>query len=399
MSDRRTPAGAVRTLAVVTHVAHHPRAGRLRAYAPYAREMELWADLVPRLRIVAPRAEREPAMAAAIDRPGVELAAVPASGGPRLRDKARQAILLPVIVGRLLYEMRRADAVHVRCPGNLGLLAVLLAPLVTRRRIAKYAGQWGDYAGEPWSFRLQRRLLRSRWWAAPVTVYGEPRGEPPQVVPFFTSVLGAADLAVAARAAAARAERPPGALRVLFVGRLSAAKNVATLLAAVDAVARAGQAIELTVAGDGEERSALEAMALATGVADRTTFTGGLPFADVLELYVRHDVLVLASATEGWPKAIAEAMAFGMVVIGTDRGLVPSMLAEGRGYVVPPGDVEALRATLEALAADSAADPTRLLPMRRAAAAWASSRSLDDLRLALVELLDRWWGGWRTVVR
>jgi hypothetical protein len=47
--------------------------------------------------------------------------------------------------------MRSADAIHVRCPGNLG---VLLAPLFTRRLVAKYAGQWNGHHGERFALRL-----------------------------------------------------------------------------------------------------------------------------------------------------------------------------------------------------------------------------------------------------
>ncbi len=58
-------------------------------------------------------------------------------------------LLLPPMIWQLIACLRRADAVHVRCPGNLGLLGVLIAPLFSRRLIAKYAGQWTGYPGKP----------------------------------------------------------------------------------------------------------------------------------------------------------------------------------------------------------------------------------------------------------
>ena len=54
---------------------------------------------------------------------------------------------------------------------------------------AKYAGQWSGFPGEPWSVRLQRWLLGSRWWRGIVTVYGQWPNQPKHVVPFFTSVM------------------------------------------------------------------------------------------------------------------------------------------------------------------------------------------------------------------
>ena len=70
--------------------------------------------------------------------------------------------------------------------------------------------------------------------------------------------------------------------------------------------------------------------------------------------YAAADVLVLASASEGWPKAIVEAMAFGVVCIGNDSGMVPAILSEGRGFTVRPGDSDAVHWRLHSLVADPA---------------------------------------------
>jgi len=281
------------------------------------------------------------------------------------------------MVAALAAALRKADAIHVRCPGNLGLLGAVLAPLFSRRLIAKYAGQWSGFPGEARTVRLQRALLRSRWWRGPVTVYGSWPGQPPRIVPFFTSVLDREQVERARRAAAAR--KPTTRPRVLFVGRLSRAKNVDVLLEALDHVG-----LPCTVVGDGPERVALEVQAARLGV--EAVFAGAVDFERVLGFYESHDVLVLASETEGWPKAIVEAMAFGLVCIGSERGLMPQILGEGRGLVVPPRDVETLAEALR-----RAADPAVAAPMRERAAVFGQSYSLEDLREALRSLLTERW--------
>ena len=87
------------------------------------------------------------------------------------------------------------------------------------------------------------------------------------------------------------------------------------------------------------EYDSLQKLASERGVLDRVHFAGGVEFDQVFDFYEQSHVLVLASETEGWPKAIAEAMACGVVCVGSDRGLVPWMLGEGRGFTVEPGDV------------------------------------------------------------
>ena len=73
-------------------------------------------------------------------------------------------------------------------------------------------------------------------------------------------------------------------------------------------------------------------------------------FDRVLDHYTQADVLVLTSETEGWPKVIAEGMAFGLVCIGSARGLVPQMLEHGRGIVIDPHDVKTLAGTIRQIA-------------------------------------------------
>jgi len=376
----------VRTLAVISATYHHRHDGRLWAYAPYARELGIWADLFPRLLVIAPEVDvPPPADTAPIDRENVELVPLPPTGGETWWAKARQLAALPRLAVRIAAALRRADAVHVRGPGNTAVLGSLMAPLFTRRLVAKYAGQWVGYPEEPVTVRFQRAVLRSPWWRGPVTVYGDWPGQPDKVVPFFTSVLEQDQVDRAAAVAATC--RPGSHLRVLFVGRLTAPKNAGAVVAAVAALAAEGVDVELAIVGDGPEAAALAAQADRLGIGDRSTFRGALPFEDVLEAYEQADVLALVSESEGWPKAISEAMAFGVVCVGSDRGLVPWMLGEGRGLVVPPGDVAALTDALRRLAVD----PEARCAMADRSVAWGARYSLDGLRDALRDLLEASW--------
>src|ERR1700694_3497517 len=105
------------------------------------------------------------------------------------------------MVWELCRALRQGNAIHVRCPGNLGFLGAILAPIFSRHVVAKFAGQWNVNPGDPISVRLQKALLGSRWWCGPVTVYGNWPDQRKHVVPFFSSALTAdqisrADLAV-----------------------------------------------------------------------------------------------------------------------------------------------------------------------------------------------------------
>jgi glycosyltransferase involved in cell wall biosynthesis len=189
--------------------------------------------------------------------------------------------------------------------------------------------------------------------------------------------------------AAALRPRSNGPLNVLYTGRLSKAKHVDAVLRAVAVVREAGHLVTATVVGVGPERPALESLAGQLGITDAVEFTGGLTFGEVVSRLECADVLALVSETEGWPKSIAEGMAFGLVCIGSDCGFVPEMLGEGRGLVAPAGDAAALANLL----LDIAAHPARYESMRANAAMWAQRFSLEGLREAIRKLLLAHWSG------
>ncbi len=377
----------VRRLLIISHVTHYRYMDSLYAYGPYAREIDIWADLFPQVLIAAPcRSERPPEDALPFTRPNIKILPQFETGGTAFKAKVYQLMMLPILLASLSRAMWKTDAVHVRCPGNLGLLGALLAPLFSRYRIAKYAGQWNGYPGEPWTVRLQRAILRSRWWGAPVIVYGQWPNQPKHVIPFFTSVMTEEQMSRARTVAARKTlSNPP---HLLYVGRLSASKRVDVLLHALHQLYQDGQVFQLTIVGDGPERARLEKLAHVLALGGRVTFAGAVPFEKVLDFYERAHILVLVSETEGWPKAIVEGMAFGLVCIGSNRGLVPSLLGDGRGLTVPVGDVEGLVSALKQVIKE----PALFHSMSRTAAAWAQQFTLESLREALREVMEKWWG-------
>lgn len=374
-------------LLVVTHVRHTEHNGMIYAYGPYVREINVWCDLFAEVNIAAPLQLASPdGDALAFSRDNLTVHPIPESGGETIVAKLRQLILLPWIVVRLSQAMWKADAIHIRCPGNLGLLGVILGPIFSNKLVAKYAGQWTGYPGEAKSVRLQRWLLASRWWRGVVTVYGQWPDQPNHVVPFFTSVMTPQQIARAKEIATRN--KFSETFSIVFVGRLSKAKNVDVVIEAIAKLVRWGIDLRCDIVGHGAEDKSLRQLVDQHGLQNRIHFVGGVEFDRVFDYYNQSHVLVLASETEGWPKAIAEAMACGLVCVGSDRGLVPWMLGEGRGYTVEPGDVEALAKVLKRLATSSELRQK----VSQNAAQFGQRYSLETLRDALAELLSVRWG-------
>jgi len=95
------------------------------------------------------------------------------------------------------------------------------------------------------------------------------------------------------------------------------------------------------LAGDGPLSEQLQALANKLGIEDNVTFTGFQE--NVVGLLSMFDVKVLPSLAEGHPQALLEAMAMGKAIVATTVGGMGEIITDGDdGYLVPPGDAQAL---------------------------------------------------------
>jgi sugar transferase (PEP-CTERM/EpsH1 system associated) len=147
-----------------------------------------------------------------------------------------------------------------------------------------------------------------------------------------------------------RLEFRPSDIVVGSVGRLVAVKNYSLLLRAVKAMANNNVVVVLI--GEGSERAALEAQALALGLNERVRFFGHRD--DVAELLVAMDIFVLPSLSEGMSNTQLEAMAAGVAVVASDVGGNAEIVQHGvNGLIFPNGDEVQLCKHLNALAANA----------------------------------------------
>lgn len=128
-------------------------------------------------------------------------------------------------------------------------------------------------------------------------------------------------------------------------------KGFDILISALALCAKRGLRFSLTIVGDGRYRRQIEAYAISSGIIEHTKFLGQLPSGEAVQEQLDNaDLFVLASRTEGMPRALIEAMARGLPCIGTDVGGIPELLAAED--IVPTGDAQALACKISASLSD-----------------------------------------------
>jgi glycosyltransferase involved in cell wall biosynthesis len=137
-----------------------------------------------------------------------------------------------------------------------------------------------------------------------------------------------------------------------WIGRMTGVKRTDDVLLAVRGLRDRGVDAVLCMVGDGPDRDAAEVRAHELGIVRDSLFLGYQD--DVAPYYAAFDALILPSANEGTPVSAIESLAGGRPVVATEVGGVPDVVRDGvDGFLVRPGDVDAMADRLARLAADA----------------------------------------------
>jgi glycosyltransferase involved in cell wall biosynthesis len=179
----------------------------------------------------------------------------------------------------------------------------------------------------------------------------------------------------------------PDRFAVGWIGRMTGVKRTDDVLRAFRRLRDRGVDACLCMIGDGPDRPAVERRAHELGLMRDTLFLGYQE--EVAPFYAAFDAMILPSINEGTPVSAIEALAAGRPVVATRVGGVPDVVREGEdGFLVEPGDVDALAERLARLAADpelrerlGAAGRARVVPR------YSVERLVDDIDLLYRSLL------------
>ncbi len=420
---------------IITHAEHKIKEHEIYAYAPYVREMNLWLKYVDEVEIVAPISTEEVTSIESTylfknhhsvldteshdlktvkhiatqetpclpDRQArnneIKLIKIPEFDITSLKNGIKAIFKIPKILWVIYKAMNRADHIHLRCPGNIGLLACIAQiGFPSKPKTIKYAGNWDPNSKQPWSYKLQKWILSNTFLTknAKVLVYGKWSNQTKNIIPFFTAsylekeieqvdlevkgkslrqacteqsrsaqtnntkrhsepscLAGRQDEAISSKVQITSSQTPrndeierhpelvsgshSNALNFIFVGALTKGKQPLLSVQVVHKLKKRGYRIQLNIYGDGKERIPIEKYIEENNLQNEVILHGNTSKEMVKDAYKKAHFLVFISKSEGWPKVVAEAMFWGCLPISSHVSCIPYMLDDGnRGAIVNP---------------------------------------------------------------
>lgn len=252
------------------------------------------------------------------------------SGGSRLLDKISILTSAPGNLRKMIQIVQSCDAVQIRLPTGMGIYTLPALRLIGAKNVwAKYAGNWMQ-ENSPWSYAFQRWWLQ-RVFNGPVTINGQWPGLGNHFLAFENPCLTESEIEEAENCSRARSQALP--VRMCFVGRLERAKGIERIIRALEQMDGKERIEVVHFVGDGPDREHWQREASQIGVP--VVFHGPLDRDALTEVYAKSHYMLLPSDSEGFPKVIAEAAAFGVIPIVSAVSAIPQYVRSGNGFLWP----------------------------------------------------------------
>jgi glycosyltransferase involved in cell wall biosynthesis len=255
------------------------------------------------------------------------------------------------------------------------------------------------------AYRWQKKLLSNTFLTKniKVLVYGDWPNQTKNIQAFFTATYSRNQIQPVAN------RNWNGPYKAVFVGTMGANKRPLEVFELIKELQANGMAISLDYYGDGPLRKDIENKVKQAGLEDHIRLHGNVDNSIVTQAYKNAHFSFLLSKSEGWPKAVAEAMFWGCIPVASKVSCVPWMLgiaasnlqfptsnADKETY--PLGLGKAFDATQRGvlindisqagtLVEEYLKQPEFLQQMSQSAAAWSQQYTLDDFEREIVLLL------------
>jgi glycosyltransferase involved in cell wall biosynthesis len=244
-----------------------------------------------------------------------------------------------------------ADAVHTPIPGDIGTVAMIFALILRKRLFVRHCGNW-----------LEPRTVAEHLWKRGMELFANSRNvmfatggtdHPPSRWNskvkwiFSTSLTGDQICETASR------RLQPHRLKLIAACRQEQKKGTDLVIRSLPLILESFPQATLDIVGDGSFIENLKKLAISCGVQDHVRFHGKVKQSEVLSLLAGSDLFCFpTSASEGFPKAVLEALANGLPVVTTKVSVLPQLIGSGCGILLDEVTPEAVAAAVREICSD-----------------------------------------------
>jgi glycosyltransferase involved in cell wall biosynthesis len=320
---------------------------------------------------------------------GNELRVVPLTvpGGSGIKRKLNMLGWIFANSPSVWREIRKADAVHVPIPGDVGTVGVAFALVQRKPLFVRHCGNW--LVQRTFSEKIWRRAME--YFAGGKNVMlatggseEMPSRRNPNLKWIFATSLRKNEIEKN------QPKRFPenGELKLIIVCRQEKRKGTEIVIESLPLILRQFPEASLDIVGGGSLLETFKKQALELNLENRVKFHGKVPQARVVELLKQaHLFCYPTSASEGFPKVVLEALASGLPVITTNVSVLPQLLSSGCGLILDGASA----AHLSMAVAEICSDEKRYNLMSAAAIETARQYSLENWRDFIGDVLREQW--------
>jgi len=272
---------------------------------------------------------------------------LPPAGGATLTKKLNILWHAPKTIAIVRKTLKKVDAFQLRVPTGMGVYLIpYLTKFVKTKGWYKYAGNWNQ-EHPPLGYRVQRSLLKKQ--SRKVTINGSWPNQPTHCYTFENPCLTLAEREAGVGVIKEKSFKEP--FTFCFVGRLSDAKGVQRIIDAFS-VGSLNSVREIHFIGDGPKMGSYKKQCANKNIP--ATFHGFLSRDKVFDIYRESQFLLLPStASEGFPKVIAEGMNFGCIPIVSNVSSIGQYINTTNGYVLTTTTSDCLVAVFKEIQEES----------------------------------------------
>ena len=335
------------TLAIISHTEHYKTSeGIVVGWSPTVNEINHLLQIFDEIYHVAMLKEGDPPPSVmAYTSNKIKFIPLPALGGRTISSKFKTIFNAPKVISIVSKTLKQVDCFQLRTPTGIGVFLIPYLSMFTRKKgWFKYAGNWNQ-SNAPLGYQIQRKLLKMQ--KRPVTINGRWEDQHSHCVNFENPCLTSNNINEGRQIEDSKLKYDK--FDFCYVGRLEKEKGVERIIKAFSVLSETSKSKvnQVHLVGNGNDIEYFKNIAKDSGVD--IVFHGFLSQVQVFDIYRKSHVFIMpTTASEGFPKVIAEAMNFRCIPLVSNVSSIGQYVNSGNnGFVLDEVTVKNIVDTID----------------------------------------------------